>query len=149
MTTSSNHRPLNVTVSVCGTLSARNKSLRSPSDPSPQTLIGKINTFGRHERRRLPQAPHVLIAAGKERAKLRRRKTKQTLPVRNKRSIREMACEIGERTQIASQVQILSGRHQHARGPDYGIERKLSLAESLISRSAAAIATSPESSGLG
>lgn len=28
------------------------------------------------------------------------------------------ACEIGERTQIASQVQILSGRHQHARGSD-------------------------------
>jgi acetyltransferase-like isoleucine patch superfamily enzyme len=26
--------------------------------------------------------------------------------------------EIGERTQIASGVQILSGRHQHARGPD-------------------------------
>jgi virginiamycin A acetyltransferase len=28
------------------------------------------------------------------------------------------SCEIGERTQIASQVQILSGRHQHARGAD-------------------------------
>lgn len=31
------------------------------------------------------------------------------------------ACEIGERTQIASAVQILSGRHQHPRGPDGGI----------------------------
>lgn len=28
------------------------------------------------------------------------------------------ACVIGERTQIASHVQILSGRHQHLRGPD-------------------------------
>jgi virginiamycin A acetyltransferase len=28
------------------------------------------------------------------------------------------ACDIGERTQIASHVQILGGRHQHARGAD-------------------------------
>jgi virginiamycin A acetyltransferase len=28
------------------------------------------------------------------------------------------ACEIGERTQIASHVQILGGRHQHVRGAD-------------------------------
>jgi acetyltransferase-like isoleucine patch superfamily enzyme len=28
------------------------------------------------------------------------------------------ACDIGERTQIASHVQILSGRHQHVRGAD-------------------------------
>jgi len=28
------------------------------------------------------------------------------------------SCEIGDRTQIASQVQILSGRHQHARNAD-------------------------------
>jgi virginiamycin A acetyltransferase len=31
------------------------------------------------------------------------------------------ACEIGERTQIASHVQILSGRHQHKRGTDHRI----------------------------
>ncbi len=32
------------------------------------------------------------------------------------------ACSIGERTQIASQVQILSGAHQHARGADGEIQ---------------------------
>jgi virginiamycin A acetyltransferase len=31
------------------------------------------------------------------------------------------ACEIGDRTQIASHVQILSGRHQHRRGTDHRI----------------------------